>query len=140
MAILFSIEDISFNLKERNKIKQWIKKIVETEGKRLGNISYIFCSDEYLLVVNKKYLEHDTYTDIITFDYTENSEIISGDIFISIDRVKENAKEFKVAFEEELRRVIIHGVLHLLGYPDKKPNEEKIMREKENKVLLLYDK
>ena len=140
MAILFSIEDISFNLKERNKIKQWIKKIVETEGKRLGNISYIFCSDEYLLVVNKKYLEHDTYTDIITFDYTENSEIISGDIFISIDRVKENAKEFKVAFEEELRRVIIHGVLHLLGYPDKKPNEEKIMREKENKALLLYDK
>ena len=138
MAIIFSVEEISFNLKEKNKIKRWIKNIIENEGKKLGEISYIFCSDEYLLDINQKYLEHNTYTDIITFDYTENSNIISGDIFVSIDRVKENSIKFKVTFEEELRRVLIHGILHLLGYPDKKPSEEKKMREKENEALLLY--
>ena len=138
MAIIFSVEEISFNLKEKNKIKRWIKNVIENEEKKLGEISYIFCSDEYLLDINQKYLEHNTYTDIITFDYIENLNIISGDIFVSIDRVKENSIKFKVTFEEELRRVLIHGILHLLGYPDKKPSEEKKMREKENEALLLY--
>ena len=138
MAIIFSVEEISFNLKEKNKIKRWIKNVIENEEKKLGEISYIFCSDEYLLDINQKYLEHNTYTDIITFDYIENLNIISGDIFVSIDRVKENSVKFKVTFEEELRRVLIHGILHLLGYPDKKPSEEKKMREKENEALLLY--
>lgn len=140
MSIIFSVEEISFNLKEKNKIKRWIKNIIENEGKKLGEISYIFCSDGYLLEINQKYLEHDTYTDIITFDYTENSGIISGDIFVSVDRVGENAREFGVTFDEEMRRVLIHGVLHLLGYPDKKPNEEKKMRQKENEALLLFSK
>lgn len=138
MSIVFSVEEISFNLKEKNKIKRWIKNIIENEGKKLGEISYIFCSDEYLLEINQKYLEHDTYTDIITFDYTENSDIISGDIFVSVDRVGENAREFGVTFDEEMRRVLIHGVLHLLGYPDKKPSEEKKMRQKENEALFIF--
>lgn len=136
MAVSF-IFDNSFNLKDRLKIKRWIKQVVENAGFRLGSVSYIFCSDEKILEVNKQYLNHDFYTDIITFDYVEK-DIINGDIFISTDRVRENAQEFNVAFEEELHRVIIHGILHLLGQQDHSPKEEKQMRKKENEALLLF--
>lgn len=136
MAVSFNFDN-SFNLKDRLKIKRWIKQVVENAGFRLGSVSYIFCSDEKILEVNKQYLNHDFYTDIITFDYVEK-DIINGDIFISTDRVRENAKDFNVAFEEELHRVIIHGILHLLGQQDHSPKEEKQMRKKENEALLLF--
>lgn len=136
MAVSFNFDN-SFNLKDRLKIKRWIKQLVENAGFRLGSVSYIFCSDEKILEVNKQYLNHDFYTDIITFDYVEK-DIINGDIFISTDRVRENAKDFNVAFEEELHRVIIHGILHLLGQQDHTPKEEKQMRKKENEALLLF--
>ncbi|MBQ6754968.1 MAG: rRNA maturation RNase YbeY [Bacteroidales bacterium] len=136
MAVSFNFDN-SFNLKDRLKIKRWIKQVVENAGFRLGSVSYIFCSDEKILEVNKQYLNHDFYTDIITFDYVEK-DIINGDIFISTDRVRENAQEFNVAFEEELHRVIIHGILHLLGQQDHTPKEEKQMRKKENEALLLF--
>ncbi|MDY6395869.1 MAG: rRNA maturation RNase YbeY [Synergistales bacterium] len=136
MAVSFNFDN-SFNLKDRLKIKRWIKQVVENAGFRLGSVSYIFCSDEKILEVNKQYLNHDFYTDIITFDYVEK-DIINGDIFISTDRVRENAQEFNVAFEEELHRVIIHGILHLLGQQDHSPKEEKQMRKKENEALLLF--
>lgn len=136
MAVSFNFDN-SFNLKDRLKIKRWIKQVVENAGFKLGSVSYIFCSDEKILEVNKQYLNHDFYTDIITFDYVEK-DIINGDIFISTDRVRENAQEFNVAFEEELHRVIIHGILHLLGHQDHTPKEEKQMRKKENEALLLF--
>lgn len=136
MAVSFNFDN-SFNLKDRLKIKRWIKQVVENAGFKLGSVSYIFCSDEKILEVNKQYLNHDFYTDIITFDYVEK-DIINGDIFISTDRVRENAQEFNVAFEEELHRVIIHGILHLLGQQDHTPKEEKQMRKKENEALLLF--
>ena len=136
MAVSFNFDN-SFNLKDRLKIKRWIKQVVENAGFRLGSVSYIFCSDEKILEVNKQYLNHDFYTDIITFDYVEK-DTINGDIFISTDRVKENASQFNVPFEEELHRVIIHGILHLLGQQDHSPKEEKQMRKKENEALLLF--
>ena len=105
-------------------------------AKKCGDISYIFCSDEKILEINREYLDHDYYTDIITFDYTEKNRI-SGDIFISIDTVKSNADEFKVSYEEELHRIIIHGILHLCGINDKGPGEREIMTQKENEALVL---
>jgi len=135
MAISFNFDN-SFNLKNRLKIKRWIKQVVENAGCKLGDVSYIFCSDEKILEVNKQYLNHDFYTDIITFDYVEKDRI-NGDIFISTDRVKENASQFNVDFEEELHRVIIHGILHLLGQEDHTPKEEQQMRKKENEALKL---
>lgn len=135
MAISFNFDN-SFNLKNRLKIKRWIKQVVENAGCKLGDVSYIFCSDEKILEVNKQYLNHDFYTDIITFDYVEKNRI-NGDIFISTDRVKENASQFNVDFEEELHRVIIHGILHLLGQEDHTPKEEQQMRKKENEALKL---
>ena len=113
MAISFAVEEIKFDLKEKKRIKQWISTIVKNQKKRVGEIGYLFCGDEYLLTVNQEYLNHDTYTDIITFDYVEGN-VVSGDIMISVERVKENAAKFGVSFERELHRVIIHGVLHLL--------------------------
>lgn len=138
MAVSFS-EECSFRLKDRLKIKRWIKQVVENYGYKLGEISYVFCSDERILEVNKQYLSHDFYTDIITFDYVEK-ERVSGDIFISIDRVEENAKDFNVTFQQELLRVIIHGVLHLLGFEDHSQEEQQIMRQKENEAIALWDK
>lgn len=135
MAISFT-NQISFLFKNKIKIKQWIKDIVTREDKKLGEISYIFCDDNKILEVNKQYLSHDYFTDIITFDYVEK-DIISGDIIISIDRVKENSKSFNSSFEDELHRVIIHGVLHLIGYNDKTDKEQQLMREKENECLLI---
>ena len=136
--ILFQTET-SFKLTSKNRYKAWITKLLLSKGKKVGNIHYLFCDDEYLLDLNQKFLHHDTYTDIITFDYTED-EFLSGDIFISIERVKENAAKFKVSFQEELLRVLAHGVLHLLGYNDKTESEKKEMREEEGKAMLLFTK
>lgn len=113
----------------------WISKICKTEGRKPEEISVVFCSDEYLLEMNKQYLDHDYYTDIITFDYY--TEDISGDLFISVDRVKENAESNNVSFDSELKRVVAHGVLHLLGYGDKSEEESKVMRKKEDEALAL---
>ncbi len=137
MAIQFSFQT-NYPLKSRTKIKQWIKQIIESKGKKTGNITYIFCDDEYLLEVNKQYLQHDYYTDVITFDYVENN-LIGGDIFISTDRVRENALAFGSSETEELHRVIIHGALHLLGLKDKSEKEASQMREAENEALKLLN-
>lgn len=115
----------------------WIEKVIKTEGKQLEEISYIFCNDDYLLDINMKYLDHDTYTDIISFDYSVGN-ILQGDIYISTERVRENSSDYGVSFEEELRRVIIHGVLHLCGYKDKTREETLMMRRKEEEKLELF--
>lgn len=138
MAITFSNNEIKFLLKDKTKLKKWITEVVEKQKKRVGDIGYLFCDDEYILQINREYLDHDTYTDIITFDYVEG-DIISGDILISIDRVGENAKTFGCTFEHELHRVIIHGVLHLLGGKDKTDAEAAAMRKKENAALALLE-
>ncbi len=138
MSIRFASQDIDFELLEAEKVKNWISQVIQLRGKRVGNISYLFCDDEYLLGVNQQYLNHDTYTDIITFDYVA-ADLISGDIMISIDRVGENASQFEVPFELELRRVIIHGVLHLLGQGDKSDDEATEMRRQEEESLALWN-
>lgn len=137
MAISFSNDNIVFNLKRKSDIKAWIKLVVEKEKHLLGNLNYVFTSDESLLKINIEYLNHNTYTDIITFNYNENKKV-NGDIFISIDRVKENAEKFDALFEEELHRVMIHGVLHLCGYKDKTKADSDLMRKKENASLRLF--
>lgn len=115
----------------------WINRIVESEGFEVGHVDYIFCTDQYLLQLNQEYLQHDTFTDIITFDYS-NGKIISGDIFISTERVAENAKKYEVDFLNELRRVMSHGVLHLTGYGDKDADEVKLMRQKEEEKIKMF--
>ena len=128
--LTFHTEDIDFELENTEKIEQWILQAIDEEGGTLSFINYIFCSDTYLHRINVEYLNHDTYTDIITFPYSD--ETIESDIFISIDRIRENAKTFNVPFERELHRVMIHGVLHLLGYGDKTEEEEQAMRARED--------
>ena len=140
MAILFFEEDIKFSLKEKNKTKRWLRDIAKLQGFKIGELNYIFCSDEYLYQINVEYLNHNTYTDIITFDNSEKEKIIEGDVFLSIERIKENAIKEKVPFEKEMTRVISHGLLHLMGYKDKKEEDRIIMREMENKAILIYDK
>lgn len=138
MAICFSVQSGDFELPEAEKVKKWITEVVNHRQKKVGNISYLFCDDEYLLEVNQRYLNHDTYTDIITFDYVA-ADLISGDILISVDRVGENAKLFEVSFEQELHRVVIHGVLHLLGQGDKSELEAAEMRRQEADALALWE-
>lgn len=134
--IRFFNENIQFRLKNKEIIRHWISKTIKSEGfKKVGELSLIFCDDEYLLSINRQYLDHDTYTDIITFDNSEDEEVISGDIFISIERIKENAALFKVEESHELHRVIIHGILHLCGYSDYNKDEKKLMTEKEEQYL-----
>lgn len=160
--ISFNNEDIQFNLKNKTLVKTWIVKTIESKRKKTGDISFVFCSDVFLLEMNKEYLNHDTYTDIITFDYSsqdlaknnsrfstplevtpkranpkaiKTSAPISGDIFISVDRVQENADKFSKSFEDELHRVIIHGVLHLLGYKDKTKIAKAEMTKQEDLCL-----
>jgi len=123
------------NLSEET-IGTWISKVIELEKLEMSDITLIFCNDEFLLKVNQDHLDHDFYTDIITFDYCSEG-LISGDLFISVERVIENAEHFNVTFEQELHRVIVHGILHLCGYLDKTPEEELVMREKESEALLL---
>lgn len=124
----------NFILKNKKVIKEWIARVIDKEKKELGYINYVFCDDKYLLDKNIKYLDHDTFTDIITFNYSEK-DIIHSDIMISIPRVKENSITFENSFSEELNRVMIHGVLHLLGYNDKTEKEKKEMKEKEDYYL-----
>lgn len=135
MAISFSLET-KYNLKSRTLIKKWLKQIIENKGYKLGTLSYILCDDDYLLEINRQYLQHEFYTDIITFDYVENG-VINGDIFISVDRVKENAASFGVSEREELMRVFAHGVLHLSGLKDATSEEATQMRKAENESLEL---
>ncbi|MDA9554667.1 rRNA maturation RNase YbeY [Pelobium sp.] len=137
LPIHFFFEETSFILKSKTNLRNWINRTIEAEKHQLNELNFIFCSDDYLLEINQQYLKHDTYTDIITFDNSEEKGQIYGDIFISIDRIRENAKTFKVSFPNELHRVIIHGTLHLLGYPDKKKEEKALMTEKENQYLAL---
>ena len=136
-SVYFFTEDISFNLKQKQETRKWINSIIEAEGYRLRELNYIFCSDEYLLKINQQYLNHDTYTDIITFDNSEKEGWVVGDIFISVDRVKENALILKTVERDELHRVIAHGVLHLLGYADKDKTAKAQMTDKENQYLGL---
>lgn len=136
--ISFFFEDIEeFDLSKFN-VEANIEKLVANEGKIMGEVNYILCSDPYLLEMNKQYLQHDYYTDVITFDYCEDN-VISGDIFISVDTVRDNAKEYDATFESELERVMVHGVLHLVGYKDKTDEDSKVMRSKENQYLVLFD-
>src|ERR1700753_3660371 len=134
-AFNFFAEDISFDIKDKRRVRQWIKDTIVAEGYSLEELSYIFCSDAYLLTINQQYLDHDTYTDIVTFDNSETQGMIVGDIFISVDRIRENAEKFNQSFVDELHRIIIHGTLHLLGYKDKKPAEKQKMTEKEDFYL-----
>ncbi len=135
MAIHFFQEDIRFDLPNKNATKKWLKEIACEEGFTIHDLNYIFCSDEYLYQINLDYLDHDTYTDIITFDNSEKKEEIEGDIFISIERVRENSKTEKRDFHEEMIRVLSHGLLHLCGYKDKTEEESKNMRQKENQAI-----
>ena len=129
--------EVDFELSDINYYSDWLSRVIISESKLEGDLNYIFCDDEYLLGINQQYLNHDTYTDIITFDYCDG-DTISGDIFISVERVKDNAQEYSVSFEEELHRVMAHGVLHLLGYKDKSEQEARLMREKENEKIKLF--
>jgi len=133
--IEYNYEDVVFQLNNEQLTTHWIEEIIKNEKRKMGEISYIFCSNEKILEINKQYLNHDYYTDIITFDYCEN-KIISGDIFISIETVKENSLEYQVDFQEEINRVMAHGILHLCGYGDKTESEKKKMREKEEFYIL----
>ena len=133
--IFFHSEEIDFNLPNQPVIIDWINSTADQEGQTIQSLSFIFCSDKYLHQINVEYLNHDTYTDVITFPYAEEGQPIEGDVFISIDRIKENAANFKSTFEMELHRVMIHGTLHLLGYGDKNPEEKLKMTEKENFFL-----
>ena len=137
-TILFHNADTSYILKNKRIISSWITDTIKEEEKQLEEISYIFCTDDYLLKINQEHLDHDTYTDIITFDYTEDG-IISSEIYISADRVRENAKNLGVAALDEMHRVIIHGVLHLCGYKDKSDLQSQEMRGKENYYLRKRD-
>ena len=136
MAIIYEKEHSKIKMpkiKKRN-VSAWIKKVAELHGKKVGDLSYLFCSDDHILEVNKEYLQHDYYTDIITFDYTEG-DVISGDMVISVDTIATNAEKFNTSFESEFFRVVIHGVLHLCGINDKGPGEREIMEKHEDEAL-----
>ena len=136
MAIIYEKEHSKIKMpkiKKRN-VSAWIKKVAELHGKKVGDLSYLFCSDDHILEVNKEYLQHDYYTDIITFDYTEG-DVISGDMVISVDTIATNAEKFNTSFESEFFRVVIHGVLHLCGINDKGPGEREIMKQHEDEAL-----
>ena len=136
--IQFHFLDRTPALKERNKLKIFIEDLFKREKKGLESLSYIFCSDEHLLKVNVEFLNHDFYTDVITFEFASAGSDTQGEVYISVDRIKDNAKELGVSFKEELHRVIFHGALHLCGYRDKTKKDETLMREAENKYLQLY--
>lgn len=136
MAVTYQTEGVKMPDIKKRETTEWIKNVAASYGKRLGEIAYIFCSDEKILEVNRQYLQHDYYTDIITFDYCESNRL-SGDLFISLDTVRTNAEQFGSDYETELHRVIIHGILHLCGINDKGPGEREIMEEAENKALAM---
>ena len=128
--------ETSFTLKNQNKLVKWIGDVLSSEGFQVGEINYIFCDDSYLNKINQEFLNHDTFTDIISFDYTLGKEV-GGDIFISIERVLENAEKFNEVFETELHRVMIHGILHFMGYKDKTKKEKTLMRTKEDENIFI---
>ncbi|MEO6284568.1 MAG: rRNA maturation RNase YbeY [Dyadobacter sp.] len=134
----FFLEDVDFDLPRPLKTKKWIKNTSKSEGYEISDLNYIFCSDEYLLEINKQYLDHDYFTDIITFDNSEEDNVLEGDIYISVDRVKENAETFHADFEIEMRRVLVHGLLHLMGYEDSDESLKKAMRAKEDEYLIQF--
>lgn len=134
----FFSKEISFKPKNSLKLKSWIKDVAKEEGYQVGTLNYVFCNDDYILETNRQYLQHDYFTDIITFDYTERRKI-SGDLVVSIDTVKSNSEKLGVTFNSELCRVIIHGVLHLCGYKDKTDKEEVVMRQKEDYYLAKFN-
>ena len=136
--ITYQTIDIRMPAIARREVTRWVRAVAATYGKTVGDVAYIFCDDEKILEVNRQYLQHDYYTDIITFDYTEG-DTISGDLFISLDTVRTNAEQFDKPYDEELHRVIIHGILHLCGINDKGPGEREIMEENENKALALLE-
>ena len=138
MAIHFFSEEIPYTLKEKLNRKRWLTKIATNAGFKIKELNYVFCSDEYLYQMNRDYLKHDTYTDIITFDNSEKKNDIEGDIFVSIDRVRENAKTHTQEVETEMNRVLAHGLLHLMGYKDKTQEEAALMRLKEEESIKLY--
>lgn len=140
MPINFFTEEVLFFLKEKRKRKTWLKKLAESENQKISELNYIFCSDKYLYNINLEYLNHDTYTDIITFDNSEEGSEIEGDVFISIERVKENSQNLNTREEQEISRVISHGLFHLLGYKDKTQEEADMMRSKEDFAISLYEK
>lgn len=136
--ISYYFQDTDFKFRDRRRTNEWLKLAAESEIRRIGNMSIIFCSDNYVLDINQKYLQHDYFTDIITFDYCEGDRL-SGDLFISVDSVRENSVEFGTEFKDELNRVIIHGLLHLVGYDDHTEKDIKLMRSKENYYLSLRE-
>ena len=129
--------ETGFELQDEAKYEGWLSRVIESEDKTEGEINYIFCDDDYLLKMNEEFLDHDTLTDIISFDYTMGS-LISGDIFISVERVKDNAADYNVSFDEELRRVMAHGILHYCGYKDKTDEDSRVMRAKEEEKMSLF--
>ena len=135
--IAYYTEDVKMPIFPKRKMNTWIKSVANKYKKNVGEIAYIFCSDKKILEVNKQYLQHDYYTDIITFDYCER-DVLNGDIFISIETVSSNAEQFRVSFEEELRRILIHGILHLCGQDDKTPALRAEMTKKENEALEMF--
>lgn len=136
--ILYYYEDIDFQFRDKTRTNRWLRLVAESEIKRIGDISIIFCSDNYILDVNQKYLQHDYFTDIITFDYCEGDRL-SGDLFISVDSVRENSIEYGTDFADEVNRVIVHGLLHLIGYDDHTEADVAVMRKKENYYLSLRE-
>ena len=129
--------ELDFILDNEEQFSSWLSDVIISENKFEGEINYIFCDDDYLLEINQQYLDHDTLTDIISFDYSIGNDL-HGDIFISIDRVRENAQDFSVSFQDELKRVMVHGVLHYCGYKDKSDDDEKLMRQKEEEKMLMF--
>jgi probable rRNA maturation factor len=129
--------ELDFKLEDEAAYSDWISKVISSENKHEGEINYIFCDDNYLVELNQQYLDHDTLTDIISFDYSEGNHL-QGDIFISIERVRDNALDFDVLFEDELKRVLAHGVLHYCGYKDKSEEDEKLMRQKEEEKMKMF--
>lgn len=136
-GIHYYSEGIAFKLPKPGNTKRWIRKVIAAEKKHLGHLNFIFCSDRYLLKLNQEYLNHNTLTDIITFDHSETDAVLEGDIFVSVERVKANATELETGFDQELHRVLIHGVLHLIGFGDKSPRQKSLMRKKEDAYLSL---
>ncbi|MVM39826.1 rRNA maturation RNase YbeY [Spirosoma sp. HMF3257] len=136
--IRFFNEDVPYKLPKKQATRQWLKQQVEREGYVIGDLSYMFCSDDHVLQVNRDFLQHDYYTDIITFDMSEDEEKIEGDIFISVERVTDNATQLGVSPEQEMRRVLAHGLLHLCGYGDKTDEEATQMRAKEEEWLTYF--
>ncbi|MCF8319932.1 MAG: rRNA maturation RNase YbeY [Flavobacterium sp.] len=129
--------ETEFELHNEADFSRWLSEVILSENKKEGEINYIFCDDDYLLEINQQYLEHDTLTDIISFDYSVGNEI-NGDIFVSVERVKENASDYKVTFDEEIQRVLVHGILHYCGYKDKTEADELVMRAKEEEKMKMF--